>query len=72
VFVAYGQNGECYVPKMATLAPGGTGGARRELGEVLLRRIEVGDKPYGTKDEVIHYVDLMPGGKHRQYTSTQE
>ena len=37
-----------------------------------LRRIEVGDKPYGAKDEAIHYVDLMPGGQHRQYTSTQE
>jgi DMSO/TMAO reductase YedYZ molybdopterin-dependent catalytic subunit len=37
-----------------------------------LRRIEVGDMPYGTKDEVLHYVDLMPGGLHRQYTSIQE
>jgi sulfane dehydrogenase subunit SoxC len=37
-----------------------------------LRRIEVGDQPYGTKDEVLHYVDLMPGGLHRQYSSTQE
>jgi sulfane dehydrogenase subunit SoxC len=37
-----------------------------------LRRIEVGDRPYGTKDESIHYMDLMPGGLHRQYSSTQE
>jgi sulfane dehydrogenase subunit SoxC len=37
-----------------------------------LRRIEVGDQPYGTKDETLHYVDLMPDGVHRQYTSTQE
>jgi sulfane dehydrogenase subunit SoxC len=37
-----------------------------------LRRIEVGDQPYGTKDETLHYVDLMPGGLHRQYTSVQE
>ena len=37
-----------------------------------LRRIEVGDKPYATKDETIHYVDLMPSGLHRQYSSTQE
>ena len=28
--------------------------------------------PYGTKDETIHYVDLLPGGLHRQYSSTQE
>jgi sulfane dehydrogenase subunit SoxC len=37
-----------------------------------LRRLEVGDQPYGTKDEVLHYVDLMPDGMHRQYTSIQE
>ncbi|MES2787776.1 MAG: sulfite dehydrogenase, partial [Pseudomonadota bacterium] len=37
-----------------------------------LRRIELGDKPWGTKDETIHYVDLMPDGTHRQYTSLQE
>jgi sulfane dehydrogenase subunit SoxC len=28
--------------------------------------------PYGAKDEAIHYVDLMPDGMHRQYTSIQE
>jgi sulfane dehydrogenase subunit SoxC len=37
-----------------------------------LRRIEVGDQPWGSKDEVLHYVDLMPDGLHRQYTSIQE
>ena len=37
-----------------------------------LRRIEVGDQPWGSKDESIHYVDLMPDGLHRQYTSIQE
>lgn len=37
-----------------------------------LRRIEVGDQPWGTKDETLHYVDLMPNGLHRQYTSIQE
>ena len=41
-------------------------------GAPALRRIEVGDRPYGTKDETLHYVDLMPDGRHRQYTSTQE
>lgn len=34
--------------------------------------MEVGDKPYGTKDEAIHYIDLMPDGTHRQYSSLQE
>jgi sulfane dehydrogenase subunit SoxC len=37
-----------------------------------LRRIEVGDMPYGTKDEAIHYIDLQPDGLERQYTSIQE
>ena len=37
-----------------------------------LRRIEVGDRPYAAKDEAVHYMDLMPEGRHRQYTSTQE
>jgi sulfane dehydrogenase subunit SoxC len=37
-----------------------------------LRRIELGDKPYGAKDEVLHYSDLMPDGTHRQYSSVQE
>jgi sulfane dehydrogenase subunit SoxC len=37
-----------------------------------LRRIEVGDKPWGAKDEAVHYIDLMPDGQHRQYSSIQE
>ncbi len=37
-----------------------------------LRRIEVGDQPWNTREESLHYVDLMPGGMHRQYTWIQE
>ena len=37
-----------------------------------LRRLEVGDQPWGTKDETSHYVDLMPDGTHRQYSGIQE
>ena len=37
-----------------------------------LRRLEVGDQPYATKDEASHYVDLMPDGRMRQYTAIQE
>ena len=72
VLVAYGQNGEMLRPEngypLRLVVPGVQGVSWVKY----LRRIEVGDKPYGTKDEVIHYVDLMPGGLHRQYTSTQE
>jgi sulfane dehydrogenase subunit SoxC len=72
VIVAYGQNGEMLRPEngypLRLVVPGVQGVSWVKY----LRRIEVGDKPYGAKDEVIHYVDLMPGGQHRQYTSTQE
>ncbi len=72
VFVAYGQNGEMLRPEngypLRLVVPGVQGVSWVKY----LRRIEVGDRPYGTKDESIHYVDLMPGGLHRQYTSVQE
>jgi sulfane dehydrogenase subunit SoxC len=72
VFVAYGQNGEMLRPEqgypLRLVVPGVQGVSWVKY----LRRIEVGDQPYGTKDEVIHYSDLQPGGQHRQYTSTQE
>jgi sulfane dehydrogenase subunit SoxC len=72
VIVAYGQNGEMLRPEngypLRLVVPGVQGVSWVKY----LRRIEVGDRPYGTKDEAIHYVDLMPGGLHRQYSSTQE
>jgi sulfane dehydrogenase subunit SoxC len=72
VLVAYGQNGEMLRPEngypLRLVVPGVQGVSWVKY----LRRIEVGDKPYATKDEAIHYIDLMPGGLHRQYTSTQE
>jgi sulfane dehydrogenase subunit SoxC len=72
VIVAYGQNGEMLRPEqgypLRLVVPGVQGVSWVKY----LRRIEVGDKPYGTKDEAIHYIDLQPGGLHRQYTSTQE
>ena len=72
VLVAYGQNGEMLRPEngypLRLVVPGVQGVSWVKY----LRRIEVGDQPYATKDEVIHYVDLVPGGLHRQYTSIQE
>jgi sulfane dehydrogenase subunit SoxC len=72
VLVAYGQNGEMLRPEngypLRLVVPGVQGVSWVKY----LRRIEVGDKPYGAKDEVLHYVDLMPDGRHRQYTSIQE
>ena len=72
VLVAYGQNGEMLRPEngypLRLVVPGVQGVSWVKY----LRRIEVGDKPYATKDEALHYIDLMPGGLHRQYTSIQE
>jgi sulfane dehydrogenase subunit SoxC len=72
VLVAYGQNGEMLRPEngypLRLVVPGVQGVSWVKW----LRRIEIGDQPWGTKDETIHYVDLMPDGQHRQYTSLQE
>jgi sulfane dehydrogenase subunit SoxC len=72
VFVAYGQNGEMLRPEngypLRLVVPGIQGVSWVKY----LRRIEVGDQPYGAKDEAIHYMDLMPSGLHRQYTNVQE
>jgi sulfane dehydrogenase subunit SoxC len=72
VLVAYGQNGEMLRPEngypLRLVVPGVQGVSWVKY----LRRIELGDMPYATKDESIHYVDLLPDGTHRQYTSIQE
>ena len=72
VLVAYGQNGEMLRPEngypLRLVVPGVQGVSWVKY----LRRVEVGDQPYGTKDETVHYIDLLPDGQHRQYTSIQE
>jgi sulfane dehydrogenase subunit SoxC len=72
VLVAYAQNGEMLRPEngypLRLVVPGVQGVSWVKY----LRRIEVGDKPYATKDEAIHYVDLLSDGQQRQYTSIQE
>jgi sulfane dehydrogenase subunit SoxC len=72
VLVAYGQNGEMLRPEngypLRLIVPGIQGVSWVKY----LRRIEVGDMPYGAKDETLHYVDLLPDGMHRQYSGIQE
>lgn len=72
VLVAFGMNGEMIRPEngypLRLVVPGVQGVSWVKW----LRRVEVGDKPYGAKDEAVHYIDLMPDGMHRQYTSLQE
>ena len=72
VLVAWGQNGEMLRPEngypLRLVVPGVQGVSWVKW----LRRIEVGDRPYATKDEAVHYIDLLPSGLHRQYSSIQE
>ena len=72
VLLAYGQNGEMLRPEngypLRLVVPGVQGVSWVKY----LRRIKVGDKPWATKDEAVHYMDLMPDGQHRQYSSIQE
>ncbi|MFZ1501178.1 MAG: sulfite dehydrogenase [Giesbergeria sp.] len=72
VLVVYGQNGEMLRPEngypLRLIVPGVQGVSSIKY----LRRIELGDQPWAAKDEAIHYVDLMPDGKHRQYSGLQE
>ena len=70
--VAYGMNGEMLRPEngypLRLVIPGVQGVSWVKW----LRRIEVGDQKWATKDEAVHYIDLMPDGLHRQYTGIQE
>jgi sulfane dehydrogenase subunit SoxC len=72
VLVVYGQNGEMLRPEqgypLRLLVPGVQGVSSVKW----LRRLEVGDAPWNTREESLHYVDLMPGGIQRQYTWIQE
>ena len=72
VIVAYGMNGEMLRPEngypLRLVVPGVQGVSWVKW----LRRIEVGDQPWATKDEAVHYIDLMPDGLHRQYSGVQE
>ena len=72
VMVAWAMNGEMLRPEngypLRLVAPGIQGVSWVKW----LRRIEVGDQPWATKDEALHYVDLLPDGTHRQYSSIQE
>lgn len=72
VIVAWGMNGEMLRPEngypLRLVVPGVQGVSWVKY----LRRIEVGDQPWFTREEVLHYVDLMPDGRQRQFTSIQE
>lgn len=71
-FLAYGQNGEMIRPEqgypLRLMLPGWEGNIHIKW----LRRLEIGDKPFMTKEETGHYTDLLSGGKARQFTFDME
>ena len=72
VIVAWAMNGEMLRPEngypLRLVVPGVQGVSWVKW----LRRLEVGDQPWDTREETLHYIDLLPDGTHRQYTSVQE
>jgi sulfane dehydrogenase subunit SoxC len=70
--VAYGQNGEALRPEqgypLRLLLPGWEGNTHIKW----LRRLEVSDVPYQTREETSKYTDLLPDGKARQFTFVME
>lgn len=66
--IAYGQNGEAIRPEQGypirLLLPGYEGNTHIKW----LRRLEVSDKPFMTREETSKYTDLMADGRARQFT----
>ncbi len=70
--VAYGQNGEALRPEqgypLRLVLPGYEGNACVKW----LRRIQVSDQPFMTKDETSKYTDLLANGKARRFSFVME
>jgi len=70
--VAWGQNGEALRPEqgypMRLLLPGWEGNINIKW----LRRLELGDEPFMTREETSKYTDPMPDGTARQFTFLME
>ena len=70
--LAYGQNGEALRPEqgypLRLLLPGWEGNTHIKW----LRRIQISDSPFMTREETSKYTDLLDGGKARQFSYTME
>jgi sulfane dehydrogenase subunit SoxC len=66
--LAYGQNGEAIRPEQGypvrLIVPGYEGNMCIKW----LRRLEISDKPFMTREETAKYTDLMPDGKALQFS----
>ena len=67
-FLAYGQNGEAIRPEqgypLRLMVPGCEGNINIKW----LRRLEVSDTPFMTREETSKYTDLLPSGKAVQFS----
>ncbi|MGH6942665.1 MAG: sulfite dehydrogenase, partial [Geminicoccaceae bacterium] len=70
--LAYGQNGEAIRPEqgypLRLILPGFEGNMHIKW----LRRLEISDHPFMTREETSKYTDLVTGGKARQFTFVME
>jgi len=70
--LAYGQNGEAIRPEqgypLRLILPGFEGNTHIKW----LRRLEISDKPFMTREETSKYTDVLDSGKARQFTLTME
>lgn len=70
--VAYGQNGEALRPEqgypLRLVLPGYEGNTHIKW----LRRLEVSDMPFMSREETSKYTDLLDSGKARQFSFTME
>jgi sulfane dehydrogenase subunit SoxC len=70
--IAYAQNGEALRPEqgypLRLVLPGYEGNTHIKW----LRRLDVSDKPFMTREETSKYSDLMPDGKARLFTLTMD
>ena len=70
--IVYGQNGEALRPEQGypvrLLLPGFEGNMQIKW----LRRLELGDKPWYTREETSKYTDLMPDGRARAFSFVME
>ncbi len=71
-FLAYGQNGEAIRPEqgypLRLMVPGFEGNMNIKW----LRRLEVSDAPFMTREETSKYTDLRPSGKAVQFSFEME
>lgn len=70
--LAYGQNGEAIRPEQGypvrLIVPGYEGNTHIKW----LRRLEVSDKPFMTREETSKYTDLLSDGKARMFSLTMD